>query len=499
MDISALLAGTAPVTPPTGTPPAATDGFAATLGQLLAGAPGIATGPGGAVQAGLVSNGAGQKQGQIAGGAAADGQGVTGLAGEGIAGAALPPRLVAQLPGASRTPYLPADMIEGVPADPLAATPIAAPAMPDAMTKLPRPLAANLPAAVAPVPGADAGEAAPLPIVFDDTQSDPIEFPDQLPLPALAGSASTKLPGEMTGELTGEPSGELAAADETDPLPAADGQPVLLAALPPEPAQPPVRRGAPDLDPPAAEAAKAPTQTGGPAVEAPATGFAEAPAPSGAATEIATATDTRQPAGSAATASSAAPPPTSSVSQQTPSQQIASQQPPPQQPVPAIAAATAQPAAASGSTRSEAPGARLALNSDFAARMGVQIARRLAQGSDELTVRMDPAELGRIQVRLAFDDQGALRAVVAADSASVIEAMRRDLADITRALTDAGVRADGQSFRFDRGGQDGSQGQSAWARWQNARGTNALSGDELGAQELSYRPARRNGRLDLIA
>ncbi|QHL89748.1 hypothetical protein GVO57_01545 [Sphingomonas changnyeongensis] len=496
------------MTPPAGTAPAATDGFAATLGQLLAGTPGIA---GGAGQAGPVQIGGQQAAGQIPGltigqiangtapgGEKAAGQTVNGLAANGLAeggaGALLPPRLVAQLPGTSRTAYLPADAVEGgVPGtagapDALGTTLTTALAGPDAATKLPRPIAANLPAAVAATP--DTGQGAPLPIIFDDTQSDPIEFPDQLP--ALPGSAwaAAALAGPAAGELPGEPAGELAAADEGEALPAADGQPVMLAALPPEPALPPVRRGVPDLDGHAAEAAKAAAPAAVSALDMPAAGAAEASAPAGAVTEIAMTADTRQPG--AGNAAPAAQMPATPPAAQPDAPAIAAAAPPP-------VAAAPQAVAAPGSARSEAPGARLALDSDFAARMGVQIARRLAQGSDELTVRMDPAELGRIQVRLAFDETGALRAVVAADSASVIEAMRRDLGDITRALADAGVRADGQSFRFDRGSQDGGQGQSAWARWQNARGTAALPGDEPGAQELSYRPVRRNGRLDLIA
>lgn len=144
----------------------------------------------------------------------------------------------------------------------------------------------------------------------------------------------------------------------------------------------------------------------------------------------------------------------------------------------------------------------LQLGDAFGERMGVAIARRLGEGGEELIVRMEPAELGRIQVRLSFDEQGSLRAVLAAESGSVVEALRRDAGELARALGDAGVRTDAQSFRFDRGGNgQGEQGQAAWARWQNQQAAHGRSGGELAGpgEEIVYRPMRRNGRLDLVA
>lgn len=144
----------------------------------------------------------------------------------------------------------------------------------------------------------------------------------------------------------------------------------------------------------------------------------------------------------------------------------------------------------------------LQLGDAFGERMGVAIARRLGEGGEELIVRMEPAELGRIQVRLSFDEQGSLRAVLAAESGSVVEALRRDAGELARALSDAGVRTDAQSFRFDRGGSgQGEQGQAAWARWQNQQSAHGRSGGEMAGpgEEIVYRPMRRNGRLDLVA
>ena len=132
--------------------------------------------------------------------------------------------------------------------------------------------------------------------------------------------------------------------------------------------------------------------------------------------------------------------------------------------------------------------------------MGVEIARRLHAGGDELTVRLNPVEMGRIEVRLSFDDRGSLRAFVAAESPAALDMLRRDSADLGRALTDAGVRADAGSFRFDSRSGSGEGGQF-WQRQQQGGAQQRSSGHaSLGADaDPIYRPLRNGGRVDLMA
>ena len=96
--------------------------------------------------------------------------------------------------------------------------------------------------------------------------------------------------------------------------------------------------------------------------------------------------------------------------------------------------------------------------------MGVEIARQSLDGRDSLTIRLDPVEMGEIQVRLQFDERGTMRAHVTAERSAALDMLRRDSADLVRALGDAGVRTDAQSFQFEarshgRGDQQGQQGQ----------------------------------------
>ncbi|MCW3798836.1 flagellar hook-length control protein FliK [Sphingomonas sp. BN140010] len=149
---------------------------------------------------------------------------------------------------------------------------------------------------------------------------------------------------------------------------------------------------------------------------------------------------------------------------------------------------------------------RMTLSGEFGERLGVAIARQVKNGQEELTVRMDPAELGRIELKLAFDESGSLRVVVSADSTTVMDAMRRDLTEITRALNDAGVRADGQSFRFERasgdpGGSAATGSGSGGRSWGEQRGQRQGHGhgQERRGGAVWERVRLRSGTLDLLA
>ena len=132
--------------------------------------------------------------------------------------------------------------------------------------------------------------------------------------------------------------------------------------------------------------------------------------------------------------------------------------------------------------------------------MGVEIARHVHRGNEEMSVRLNPAELGRVEVRIGFED-GHLRAVVRTESPAAMELIRRETADLTRALDQAGVRSDQQSFRFESrsgNGQSGSQQQQH--PQQQARAPAGLAGDSAdGGTTTTYRALRSNGQLDLLA
>mgnify|MGYP001035660114 CR=1 FL=1 len=134
--------------------------------------------------------------------------------------------------------------------------------------------------------------------------------------------------------------------------------------------------------------------------------------------------------------------------------------------------------------------------------IGVEIARALDKGGDDLLIRLDPRHMGRIDVRLSFDHDGVLRAVLSADSASSLDMLRRESTDLGRALADAGIRSDGQSLRFDSrsGGQGGQRWQGEQGQRQAGIHSHGGAGDGFGgSDDPIYRPLRSSGHVDLMA
>lgn len=133
--------------------------------------------------------------------------------------------------------------------------------------------------------------------------------------------------------------------------------------------------------------------------------------------------------------------------------------------------------------------------------MGVEIARRIKEGKQEIMLRLDPAEMGRVEVRMSFDGDGRLRAVVSADNPAALDILRRDAGDLTRSLSDSGLRTDAQSFKFDARG--GEQGQQPWHRQQEAGSDHRAKSDASAfptvEDEPIYRRLRESGRVDMMA
>jgi len=130
--------------------------------------------------------------------------------------------------------------------------------------------------------------------------------------------------------------------------------------------------------------------------------------------------------------------------------------------------------------------------------MGVEIARKVEAGEDTLRVRLSPENLGKVEVTLSFDDSGKMHATVRAESAHALDLLRQDAPDLNRALDQAGIRADAQSFRFESR-SDGGNGQAQSQQGQNHRGDQLAGNDEPETAQPAYREIRGDGQVDLLA
>ncbi len=96
----------------------------------------------------------------------------------------------------------------------------------------------------------------------------------------------------------------------------------------------------------------------------------------------------------------------------------------------------------------------------------VQMIRQVRDGINQFDVRLDPPELGRIDIRMEIGSDGRIQATLTADRPDALDLMRSEARLLERALNDAGLRADPGSLSFAMR-EDGSGG----ARQQHDRGS----------------------------
>ncbi|MCH7793817.1 MAG: flagellar hook-length control protein FliK [Proteobacteria bacterium] len=140
----------------------------------------------------------------------------------------------------------------------------------------------------------------------------------------------------------------------------------------------------------------------------------------------------------------------------------------------AVTPAPVQPAEGSGSTGSSPSGVGVVGLMQAAARISammpaqarpaaaspvpldqvaVHIQRAAAAGQDRIRIRLHPAELGQIDVKLKFAGNGVVKAVVTVDRPETFELLQRDARGLEKALQDAGLKTDSGSLSFNLRGQ----------------------------------------------
>lgn len=111
---------------------------------------------------------------------------------------------------------------------------------------------------------------------------------------------------------------------------------------------------------------------------------------------------------------------------------------------------TTGPTASSATIAPETPAARAqrAATHPAIAQVAVSVAKAAQDGVDRITIKLQPPELGRIDVRIDVGVDGRLQAVFAAERPATIEILQRDVRELERALQNAGLSADAGSLSF---------------------------------------------------
>jgi flagellar hook-length control protein FliK len=113
---------------------------------------------------------------------------------------------------------------------------------------------------------------------------------------------------------------------------------------------------------------------------------------------------------------------------------------------PAAARLEARSEIRTASTLQFAQGPRLTPQS--AQTMAAQIAQRFNEGSRIFDIRMDPPELGRVEVRLEVGSDNSVRALLAAERSETLAELQRSARELERALAEAGLELGEDALSF---------------------------------------------------
>ena len=80
--------------------------------------------------------------------------------------------------------------------------------------------------------------------------------------------------------------------------------------------------------------------------------------------------------------------------------------------------------------------------------VAIEIASQAQSGKNHFEIRLDPPELGRIEVRLDVDRDGHTTTRLIADRSDTLDLMRRDASGLERALQDAGLKTSDNGLQF---------------------------------------------------
>lgn len=80
--------------------------------------------------------------------------------------------------------------------------------------------------------------------------------------------------------------------------------------------------------------------------------------------------------------------------------------------------------------------------------VAMEITSRILSGKSRFEIRLDPADLGRIDVQMDVDQSGNLTTRLFVEKSETLDLLKRDAPNLERALQDAGLKTSDQSLQF---------------------------------------------------
>ena len=113
------------------------------------------------------------------------------------------------------------------------------------------------------------------------------------------------------------------------------------------------------------------------------------------------------------------------------------------------------------------------------AQLAAQIAAQARAGANRFSIRLDPPELGKIDIRLDVSHDGSVASRLSVERPETLDMLLRDAKSLERALNDAGLKTDEGSLRFSLKGEGFGQSQQQNMQQQGRR----RDADQLAAIE----------------
>lgn len=133
--------------------------------------------------------------------------------------------------------------------------------------------------------------------------------------------------------------------------------------------------------------------------------------------------------------------------------------------------------------------------------VAVQLTAAGKAKTQALTVKLEPVELGKIDIRLDFGSDGKVQASIFADRPQTLDMLQRDARGLEKALQNAGLQTDSGSLSFNLRGQDrenaSADGERRFAFGESAE-DGKLGGEPLTVLSGQARSLAAAGRVDLL-
>ena len=92
--------------------------------------------------------------------------------------------------------------------------------------------------------------------------------------------------------------------------------------------------------------------------------------------------------------------------------------------------------------------------------LAVELAASAQSGKSRFEIRLDPAELGRIDVRMDVDSKGQVTSHLTVERPETLAMLRQDAPQLQRALENAGLKTGDSGLQFSLRDQSSSSGQN---------------------------------------